>query len=485
MTILKSKISYIGMTGLFLTGILSSCSIPEKITAKEDFHLPEKYISQDRTDSLTIASLRFEDFFRDPQLTLLIEEVLAQNFDHKIAGEQMKIAEAYLRYRRGSMLPSLHATANASGTRYGKHTIEGVGNFDTNLSPNIDESQKVNTNFTPNYWLGLTANWEIDLWGKLRQMKKAAQKRFLATTHGRNLLRSALVTQTAILYYELITLDREEVILNENIALQKRALEVVGIQKSVGRATELAVQQFQAQLANTEAVLVEVQQQITATENQILALCGKYEGQVERGPAIDRNNIAYQTQHGLPGQLLQYRPDILAQYLELEASHADAKAVRAAFFPTVSLSAYAGYQSFNSAQLLQPTSLAYQLLGGLTAPVFQQNQLRSEFKIATARQEIAFLNYQKSVVHAFQEVRTLLSYIDNNQKILQLKSEEVASLTRSVDISNDLYVAAYAGYLEIISAQKSKIAADIDLIKAERNQVLAFIQLYKALGGGW
>ncbi|MFT3674288.1 MAG: efflux transporter outer membrane subunit [Chitinophagaceae bacterium] len=476
----------INMLAAFLSILLLiGCSVPKKITQKEIQPPPASYPATVIADTSSIARLGYQEYFSDTLLTGLIAEVLNNNFDHRMGAERLKIAESLLLVRKGALLPSVNLVAEATGTRYGRHTIEGVGNFDTNLSPNIDKSQQVNTRVTPNYWLGLDASWEIDLWGKLKQMKKAARERFLATVHGRDLLRSAIVTETAFLYYELIALDREADILQENISLQKEALEMVKVQKEVGRATELAVQQFEAQLANTEVVLIDVRQQISATENQVLFLCGKYEGTIKRNNAIDVNGIRYLARHGQPGQLMQYRPDIQTMFRELKATRADAHAARAAFFPTITLSAYGGYNSFNTGYLFNPTSMVFQMLGNITAPIFQRHQIRANFKIATASQEIAFLEYQKSVVNAYQEVKTVLSYLNNTEKMLGVKSQEVNALTRGVEVSNDLYVAGYANYLEIISSQKSKLTADMDLIKLQRNQAQGLIQLYKALGGGW
>jgi multidrug efflux system outer membrane protein len=465
-------------------GLLSSCAVPSKLASKEIAPLPNQYTTPTSQDNTTVAQLQYKDFFKDPHLLALIQEVLAYNYDYKIAMEQVNMAAAFLQSRRGMLFPALQGGIMASGNHYGKHTMEGVGNFDTNLSPNIEEIQKINTAFTPNYFLGLNASWEIDIWGKLKQQKKAAQYRFLATQQGKHLLHSSLVTQAAALYYDLIAYDKEVDILQQNIVLQQEALDIVKIQKEVGRATELAVQQFEAQMNNTEAAVLEIKQYIISTENQLLALMGKYEGNIARSKSIATEGLAYLQQHGNPQHLLQYRPDIQLHYQELLASKADALSARAAFFPSLNLSSSIGFNSFNTASLFNPTSIAYQLLGGLTAPIFQQNQLKSQFKIVTAQQEIAFLNYQKSVTQSYQEVKTLMSYYENNSKIVALKNKEVMALTKGVDLANDLYVTAYANYLEIISAQKSKIQADLDLIKAERQQAHVLIQLYKTLGGG-
>ncbi|ANH80301.1 hypothetical protein A8C56_04300 [Niabella ginsenosidivorans] len=480
---MKIKNNHRWLPLLAISGLAASCSVPKTATVKQAAPLPEQY-NIAATDTLTAARLRFVDFFEDKHLVALIDKVLANNIDNRIEAERVKIAEAYLEARKAALLPAVTAGLHASGTHYGKYTMEGVGNFDTNLSPNIDNSQQIPTVITPDYWLGLSASWEIDLWGKLGNLQTAARERFLATRQGRELLTAALITHTATLYYELVMLDKETAILDKNIELQHKALEIIKIHKEVGRATELAVQQFDAQLANTKATRFAVQQQITATENKLLELTGSYTGTISRSRSIDVRSMRYLAHQGHPQQLLQYRPDIRAAYHELQASHADAKAARAAFFPTVDLTAGAGLQSFNAAKFLNPSSVASGLIAGMTAPVFQKRQLKAQFKIANAEQEIAFLNYQKTVNKAFQEVKTLLSYIDSNEKIINEKNKEVSALNKGIEVSNDLYLTAYATYLEIIAAQKSKISADIDLIKAERDQAHVLIQLYKALGGG-
>jgi multidrug efflux system outer membrane protein len=462
---------YTGVAGLGIV-LLSGCAIPGKVAKVPKPILPVAYNNSQAADTLSIAQLSYAEFFNDPMLVQVIDQVVQKNLDHKIALEQLKIAQAQLAMRRGAMLPNIQAVLSGSGTRYGKYTIEGVGNFDTNLSPNIEENQKVNTNITPNYWLGLSASWEIDIWGKLANLKRAAQLRFFATEQGRQVLQSALVTQAATWYYDLITLDQQQAILKENIALQESALEMVKVQKEVGRATELAVQQFTAQLTNSRAILFELQKQVINTENNLLRLMGEFDGKVERAQTI------------APVQL-KYRPDVKRAFSELEASHADAKAARAAFFPTVSLSGYGAFSAFSGAQVFNPASAAFQLLANMVAPIFQQNQLKSQFKIATTQQEIAFLSYQSIILEAFQEVKTLLAYINANESIVLLKQQEVEALDKSVDVSNELFVTGYANYLEIINAQRSKITADIDLIIANRSQAQTMLLLYKALGGGW
>jgi multidrug efflux system outer membrane protein len=480
----KYIIRPVGWMGAFITAAWMSCSVPKTAIMQEAQPLPQSFGAV-ADSSNSIALLSRQEFFPDRHLQQLTDMVLRNNPDMQIALQRVQAAGAYLSSRRGALLPSLSAGVQAGGTRYGDYTMEGVGNFDTNLSPNINEDQKTPTRPTPDLWLGLRTSWEVDIWGRLRQMKKAARLRFLASEQGRNLVTAALVTQTAMMYYELIALDKEAEIIRENISLQERALEVVEAQKAGGRATELAVQQFRAQLLYTRAAAYDVQQRIHAAENALNALAGRYGGTIERGTQLLPEALPPVAQAGIPAQLLERRPDIQQAALELAASRADLTAARAAFFPTLTINAQSAYNAFKPELWFLPGSLMYQLFGGLTAPVFQQNQLRSQFRIATAAQEEAFQQYRKTALNAYREVITTLQAIENARKVYELKQQEVEALQSGVNAANDLYVTGYASYLEIISAQRSRLEAQLQLVNTQRTITGNWIDLYRALGGGW
>jgi len=480
-----SKYKGLFCAALFSGVMLGSCSVPRQLQLPEIRPLPARYPgTQDSTGSAGIISR--DSFFKDPHLRTLLDEVLQRNPDMQIALQRIKVAGAYLKMSKGAFLPSLSVNGTASATKFGKYTMEGVGNFDTNLSPNIDDDQRIGTNPTPDFWLGLSAGWELDLWGKLSKMKKAARHRFLASSQAADMVRSMLVTQTALLYYELVTLDREVLILEENIKSQERALEIVMAQKEGGRATELAVQQFRAQLLHSRGYLRAVQQRIAETENNLNALAGRYEGKIERSSAADPGSIFDEKiSSGIPAAILRNRPDIRQAESEMIAADADLAAARAAFFPSINLSAYTAFSAFKGNLLFSASSLGYQLLGGITAPVFQKHQLRAQHRIADASRQESFHHYEQTVLNAYKEVLNHLSNIRNLEERSTLKQEEVSALENGVSISEDLYITGYASYLEIVAAQKSKLEAELQLIGLRREQIQTAIHLYKSLGGGW
>ncbi|HEY4208341.1 MAG TPA: efflux RND transporter permease subunit, partial [Puia sp.] len=248
----KPKTAHAAVLVLFIAIGFANCTGYKSVTISPKVDLPATYTGS--TDTATVASLSPEKFFADPYLQKLIDTALAANPDLQSALQKTEIAAASLRYTGSSLLPSLNAEIGAGVTKYGDYTVDGVGNFDTNKSPNIDNDKHI-PNPTPDYFLGFRSSWEVDLWGKLRSRKAAALSRFLASREGSRMVVTELISQVASLYYQLLTLDRQQAILKKNAQLQDNALEIVKVQKLGGRATELAVQQFQAQLLHTSSLL--------------------------------------------------------------------------------------------------------------------------------------------------------------------------------------------------------------------------------------
>lgn len=460
---------------------LASCTVPQVSSIKDAQPLPSVINEESKTNDFDAVNLR--TYFNDPALIHLFDQVVAANPDILIAQQRVEMANSYLQRAKMELLPSLEIGAIASGTRYGKYTIDGVGNFDTNKSTNISEDQKVGTDVTPNYWLGARSSWEIDAWGKLKNQREAAQKRFLASTEGVNLLKVELFTDIANLYYQLVALDKRLAIYEKNYKLQQRAFEIIKAQRATGKATELAVQQFKAQDKNILAEIEHLKVEIVAVEQGIQTLTGNYGGEVKRGKELMATNKEILNKTIDLQKVIHSRPDVAANYLVLEATHADAKAAKAAFYPKIGLDAELGFNSFSAETFFRPTSLAAQLLGGLMVPIFNKGQLKHEFNIASKEQEIAFLSYQKSVTSSFNELQSILKQITIYEKVLGLKAEEVQHLDRAVEVSNELYATGYANYLELINAQKDKLNAELDLLRIQNENTRNNVLLFKALGG--
>jgi len=475
------NIKLLTMTVALLTA--TACSVPKVAEQQSLSNLPTDFAGIDSTKGEQFVPINLNTYFNDPVLLQLFEKVRSSNLDYQILQQRILIANSHLKRAKLGLLPSLDILINGSGTHYADYTMEGVGNFDTNLSPNITEEQKINRDVTPNFWIGAQASWEIDVWGRLKNKKNAAKNRFFASQEGLKLLQNQLFSEIAELYYDLISLDKKLEIYERNYAVQQKAYDIILAQRSTGKATELAVQQFSAQSKNLLAQVELVKLEINAKERALLTLLGEFNGEVSRSSDFLMNHVALLNQKLPVDSIIHNRPDVRQSYFELVATNADAKAARAAFFPKLEIGAYAAFNAFSFSTLFNPGSLAWQFLGGIVAPVFNRGQLKQDFYVANREQEIAFLNYQKSVVQSYNELNAILRQVDAFQTIGQIKNEEIRDLERAVEVSNDLYLSGYATYLELISSQKDKLRAELDYVDFQLTNAKSLVLLYKALGG--
>ena len=459
---------------LLLAITFSACVTTPKTYNRSDIAMPNSY--KGRQDSNSLVKLKPEQFFVDKELVNLIDTALVNNADLKIALQRVEAARANLLMSKGSLYPSLDVNASAGVNKYGKYTMNGLGNEQTNGIPSP---------VTPDYLLGFNSSWEVDIWGKIRNRKVAAQNRFLATEAGRNYMVTSLLSEVAYRYYSLASLNEELKIIRDNIKLQEQALEVVKLQKEGGRATSLAVKQFEAQVMKTRSMEYEVKQDITTNENELNFLLGRYPQTINLGIAPFNPDFFNTPGNGIPTDLLQNRPDIVAAELELSASRADVAAAKAAFLPSVNIMASAGYNSFNTSMLFNPASFAYGVLGGITGPVFNKNVIKANYNVMLANHKGAYYQYGKTVMNAVYEVISSVETMENLKAQYQLAGQQAASLNDAVSIANDLYMAGYANYLEVITAQKNALEAELDVVKARKKILFSRINLYRSLGGGW
>jgi len=464
--------------------LISGCASKRELPEYEHRNVPATF--NQNTDTTTIAQTEWKTFFKDEHLISLIDSALVNNTDMQQALHNIEMAKATLRMRKGAALPNVDVAVEAGLRSYGFYTMDGIGNYDTNFSDNLTEDERL-PDPLPDYFVGLRTSWEIDLWGKLKNRKKAALNKFLASYEGRKLVQTELISNLAGTYYELLTLQEELAILKKNMALQQRGLQIIEVQKEAGMATELGVQQFKAVLANSRAKEQEVLQQISLMENHLHFLTGRFNGPIgqnERG--LEQFIYLDSLDSGTPLQMIALRPDIRQAGLELIASNKEIKAAQASFLPALVLAPHVGLQSFHLDKLFTPEkSLAYGLLGGITAPLFNQHRIRAEYESYKAAYGIAFQEYEKTVLAAYKEVQDALKTRSFIHKKRSFISDEVKALNASVAAANDLFLAGRATYLDIITTQRGVLDAELNEVEAKKQQALNQISLYKALGGGW
>jgi len=426
-------------------------------------------------DKTTSATARANDFFKDPKLAALVDEALKNNQELNITALEIDIARSEVMAREGEFLPKLDARAGLGLEKVGRYTSQGIG----------DESAGVPEHL-PDFRLGFFASWEVDIWGKLRNATKAATFRYLSSIEGRNFTVTTLVAEIASTYYELLALDAELVVLKENLALQKSALESVRLQKEAARITELAVKRFEAEVLKNESRQFGVQQRIVETENRLNFLVGRFPQHVDRDSTTFAALTPPAIQAGLPSQLLENRPDIKQAELELAASELDVSVARASFYPSLGIRAGLGVQSFDLLKLVTtPASLFYGIAGDVVAPLLNRKVITANYFSASSRQLQAVFNYERAILKGYGEAAIQLAAIENYGKSYALRAQTVEKLNESIAISSTLFSSARADYVEVLLVRREALEAQLELIETKQQQLNAVVNLYRALGGGW
>ena len=467
---------YAGVAFVMLA--FTGCKLPNAAQRAANTNVPESY--NNSQDTVNTAQVKWKDYFTDPYLDNLIETALSNNQELHIMLQEIQISQNEIKTRKGEYLPFVGLNGGAGVDKVARFTSRGASEATTEIKPGKEMPDPLQ-----DYMIGAYATWEVDVWGKLHNAKKAAVSRYLSSVEGKNFMVTNLVAEIASSYYELLALDNQLAILNQNIEIQGNALEIVKLQKQSARVTELAVRRFEAQVLNTRSLQYAIKQKITETENKINFLVGRFPQTVERSPQ-EFNTIVPSIVHaGIPSQLLENRPDVKQAELELAAAKLDVKSAKARFYPSLGISAGIGYRAFDPSYLVKPESLLYSIAGDLAAPLINRNAIKAAYSSANAKQLQAVYKYERTILNAYIEVANQLAKIENMEKAYDLKSQEVEALTQSIDISNDLFSSARADYMEVLLTQRDALESRFELIETKMQQMSAMVNIYRALGGGW
>ena len=455
-----------------------ACKAPKLASKLENKSVPASFNSS--LDTVNSARIKWKEYFTDPKLVSLIDTALKNNQELNIFLQEIEISKNEVMARKGEYLPFVNLIGGAGLEKEGRYTRHGA----------VDESIDIkhHTPFPeplPDFMLGAHVSWELDVWKKLRNAKKAALVRYLSGIEGKNFVITNLIAEIAGSYYELMALDNLQNIVQSNIEIQRNALQVIKQQKEAAKATQLAVNRFEAQLLNTGNLRYEIQQKITETENRINFLIGGYSQPVKRSSS-DFNNLHVDSVYvGIPSQLLANRPDIRQAELALTAAKLDVEVAKANFYPSFRITAGVGFQAYNPVYLVKPESVLYNLAGDLVAPLINKNAIKATYSNANAKQIQAIYEYERTILNANIEVVNQLSRMNNYTKSYLTKSKEVEILLQSITISNNLFRSARADYMEVLLTQREALESKMQQIEIKMKQLDAKVTLYKALGGGW
>ena len=458
---------------------IASCKMLAPVEKVEKPIMPESFaVSKDSTN--ISAKVLWKDFFVDKNLNSLIDIGIKNNQELQSTLQNIEIARNNVKMRKGMLFPTVTAFAGAGLEKVGRYTSQGAGDASAEITPGEPVPENLG-----DLALGLNASWEVDIWKKLRNSKKAAYTRYLGTIEGKNFVVTNLVAEIANSYYELLSLDNQLDIINETIVLQQNALEIVRLQKDAAKVSELAVKKFEAEVLNSQSLEFDILQQIKENENNINFLLARYPQPIVRDKSVFNSQIPMTIQAGIPSQLLANRPDIKAAELELFATKCDVKVAEAEFYPAFTISGGVGFRAFKPQYFTNPESLFFNFLGDIAAPLINRSAIKAEFNKSKAYQLQALYEYQKAILNGYVEVSNQMSNIDNLAKLYDLKNKEVLALTNAISISNDLFRSARVDYFEVLMTQRDAISSKLELIDTKKRQFNAVVNIYKSLGGGW
>jgi len=454
--------------------ILWQCTPPLQLRQPRTDQMPLFYADTLR-DTLNPAILSYTLFYQDSLLISLINQGLKNNQELNSFQQEVEVAKWEAFAKRGDYLPFLRPFLRTEGERSGRYTWTGTVESQLEIAPEMQSY----------YAGGALFSWELDVWKLLRNRRKSAYFQYLSTQYLKHYLTTQIVAEIASSYYELMALQSQIQILNDYISLQKKTLSLIQTQKQAARVTELAVKRFEAEIAKNEAKKYALQQKIVEVQNHLYFLLGQYPTPLTL-PSNNFLEITFSPIHaGIPIQLLQNRPDIQAAEYELKAANVNIHVARAAFYPRFSLDGTIGLEAFHPDYLLDPASLFYRWGFFLLSPLVNRIELKANYFIAGAKQQQAVLHYEQKVLQAYLEVLTSLAKIQNMEQAFLIQQKQVSALQKAVQIADNLFIYAETDYLEVLTAQRDALEAQMELVETKKQYLNAFIELYRSLGGGW
>ncbi|MBW2960229.1 efflux transporter outer membrane subunit [Mesonia aestuariivivens] len=418
-------------------------------------------------DSLNMANVSWRDMFTDPVLQDYIEEGLQNNIDIRVALQQILYAEAYLKQGKAGYFPSI--TGNASLTHQEISSNSQFGSFFSSQDQ---------------YELSADLSWEADIWGKIRSQKRAYGATYLQSVAAHQAVKTTLISNIASNYYQLLSLDEQRRVTKKTIETREKSLETNKALKDAGNITEVAVKQTEAQLYTAQALLVDLNNQIRLLENTMSILLGKEPQDINR-TLLENQSIDTELKTGVPAQLLSNRPDVKQAEYKLVNAFELTNVARANFYPSITLTATGGLQALSAKELFDTNSLFATIVGGLTQPIFQKRQIKTQYEAAQVQQEQARLQFRQAYLTATKEVADALYNYEASTEKIEIKEKEFDAYETATNYSQELLNNGLANYLEVLTARENALNSRLDLITAKYTQLNSIVNLYQALGGGW
>lgn len=445
---------------LLLTG-LSGCHIYRTYERPELSGVDSLYRVPAMTeDTMSLADFSWKELFTDTVLQQLIEKGIANNTDLNIARLKVREAEALLTSSKLAYLPSVSLTPQG--------TIKSIeGN-----SP------------TKTYNLAASADWELDIFGRLTNAKREAKAVLEQSQAYKQAVQTQLIATIANSYYTLLMLDKQLDISRRTAEIWAENLRVMKALKKAGQTTEMAVAQIEASKLSVDASLLSLEQQITEVENSLSSLLGVVPQRIDRS-TLDMQSFPDTLSVGVPLQLLQRRPDVRQSEAALAESFYTTNRAYSAFYPAITLSGSAGWTNAAGAIISNPGEWLFSAVGSLVQPLFNRGQNIANLKVAKTRQEEALLTFRQTLLNAGTEVNDALLQWQVARRRLDLDRRQIISLQSAVRSSELLMRHSSQNYLEVLTARQTLLDAELSAVSDRFEEIQGVINLYHALGGGY
>lgn len=429
------------------------------------------YRDQNTTDTATIANLQWKSLFSDTTLQSLIQQGINENLDLKQAIERIKIAEATLQQSRAALLPSLQGDLSVTDAKQSKAAL----NFPSGVNIDLE---------TQTYKAQLSTSWEADIWGKLSSAKRGAYATLLQSDAAKRAVQTQLIANIANNYYSLLALDKQLAITEQTIKIRQTDVETMKALKEGAIVNGAAVVQSEANLYAAQVTLPDLKRSIKETENALSILLARGPGSINR-TSLDQQVPFTNLQTGVSAQLLQNRPDVIAAELGFRSAFENTNVAKTYFYPALTLTASGGLSSLQLKDFFS-NSVFYNLVGGLTQPIFAKGQNKARLKTAQAQQQQAFYTFQQTLLTGGQEVSNALYAYQTADEKEVTRTKQVASLTKAVDFTKELLrYSSSTNYTDVLTSEQSLLTAQLSSINDRLQKLQSIVNLYRALGGGW
>lgn len=441
------------------TALLSSCGIYTKYQPAETTpnNLYGEEVAVD--DTTNFGNVNWRELFTDPQLQALIEQGLQNNTDLRSAQLQIEEAEAALMSAKLAFLPSF--ALSPQGT---------ISSFDGGKA-------------TKTYTLPVTASWELDIFGRLRNAKQQAKALYAQSKDYQQAVRTQLIAGIANVYYTLLMLDEQLAISQQTEEAWKETVASTRALMDAGLANEAATSQMEAAYYSVQTSILDLKEQINQVENSLALLLAETPRRYERGKLADQR-LPEDVAVGVPMQMLSNRPDVRAAERSLEQAFYATNQARAAFYPSIVLSGSAGWTNSAGSMIVNPGKFLASAVGSLTQPLFNKGQIMAQYRIAKAQQEEASLSFQQALLNAGSEVNDALVACQTSKAKTLLFEKQIQSLEKALESTSLLMEHGTTTYLEVLTARQSLLSAQLSQTANRFTEIQSVINLYQALGGG-